>query len=216
MKKTFIYLVAATTLAFSSFASAASAASAALSSNPDFNLNFTGLGGGDLTGVAGAWATGEDININVLTVSGAAGMPSGITVADITGGLLNFDTTNGTFEITGAVEDLNINDDSTILFSSTLYGWQFVTTSIVDAFGAGGTGFADDALLTALGELASANPFAFGGFSIESTNGVITGTNFLATSTGDRTPEVPVPAAVWLFGSGLLGLIGVARRKSHA
>ena len=24
---------------------------------------------------------------------------------------------------------------------------------------------------------------------------------------------VPVPAAVWLFGSGLLGLIGIARRK---
>jgi len=27
---------------------------------------------------------------------------------------------------------------------------------------------------------------------------------------------VPVPAAVWLFGSGLLGLIGVARRKKAA
>lgn len=27
---------------------------------------------------------------------------------------------------------------------------------------------------------------------------------------------VPVPAAVWLFGSGLLGLIGVARRKTAA
>ena len=27
------------------------------------------------------------------------------------------------------------------------------------------------------------------------------------------TPQVPVPAAVWLFGSGLLGLVGVARRK---
>ena len=26
-------------------------------------------------------------------------------------------------------------------------------------------------------------------------------------------PEVPVPAAVWLFGSGLLGLFGIARRK---
>ena len=25
---------------------------------------------------------------------------------------------------------------------------------------------------------------------------------------------VPVPAAVWLFGSGLLGLVGVARRKA--
>ncbi len=28
------------------------------------------------------------------------------------------------------------------------------------------------------------------------------------------TSEVPVPAAVWLFGSGLVGLVGVARRKS--
>lgn len=27
---------------------------------------------------------------------------------------------------------------------------------------------------------------------------------------------VPVPAAVWLFGSGLLGLVGIARRKSAA
>jgi hypothetical protein len=25
---------------------------------------------------------------------------------------------------------------------------------------------------------------------------------------------VPVPAAVWLFGSGLLGLVGMARRKA--
>ena len=29
----------------------------------------------------------------------------------------------------------------------------------------------------------------------------------------DTLSSVPVPAAVWLFGSGLLGLIGVARRK---
>jgi len=27
------------------------------------------------------------------------------------------------------------------------------------------------------------------------------------------TSVVPVPAAAWLFGSGLLGLVGVARRK---
>lgn len=30
----------------------------------------------------------------------------------------------------------------------------------------------------------------------------------------DEYPAVPVPAAVWLFGSGLLGLAGVARRKA--
>jgi hypothetical protein len=27
---------------------------------------------------------------------------------------------------------------------------------------------------------------------------------------------VPVPAAVWLFGSGLLGLVGISRRKKSA
>ena len=29
-----------------------------------------------------------------------------------------------------------------------------------------------------------------------------------------KIPGVPVPAAVWLFGSGLLGLVGVARRRA--
>jgi len=43
--------------------------------------------------------------------------------------------------------------------------------------------------------------------------------NFNATMTGIAdvsdipVAAVPVPAAVWLFGSGLLGLVGVARRK---
>jgi len=40
----------------------------------------------------------------------------------------------------------------------------------------------------------------------------------LNQSTMDTPPgsPVPVPAAVWLFGSGLLGLIGIARRKKVA
>lgn len=45
-----------------------------------------------------------------------------------------------------------------------------------------------------------------------------------ASSQGDRTlignltslSAVPVPAAVWLFGSGVIGLIGFARRMMHA
>ena len=35
----------------------------------------------------------------------------------------------------------------------------------------------------------------------------------LALGSWLRTSAVPVPGAVWLFGSGLIGLIGVARRK---
>ena len=40
------------------------------------------------------------------------------------------------------------------------------------------------------------------------------GSNLLAWAVhdGDVSP-VPIPAAVWLFGSGLLGLIGLARRR---
>ena len=41
-------------------------------------------------------------------------------------------------------------------------------------------------------------------------------TNFNGSTT-DNFPisgSVPVPAAVWLFGSGLIGLIGLARRKT--
>ena len=32
----------------------------------------------------------------------------------------------------------------------------------------------------------------------------------------DDTPAVPVPAAVWLLGSGLVGLVAVARRKASS
>jgi hypothetical protein len=35
----------------------------------------------------------------------------------------------------------------------------------------------------------------------------------VAADLGGGPPEVPVPAAAWLFGSGLVGLVGVARRR---
>jgi len=67
-----------------------------------------------------------------------------------------------------------------------------------------------------------------GGTLISGSTGAIAGSFFNATSdnfsvdfTADSViakagPVVPVPAAVWLFGSGLLGLVGVARRKKAA
>ncbi len=37
----------------------------------------------------------------------------------------------------------------------------------------------------------------------------------VALELGGTVNVVPVPAAVWLFGSGLIGLAGLARRKKY-
>jgi len=55
----------------------------------------------------------------------------------------------------------------------------------------------------------------FGLMPAEVTGNDVTG--LAVTSAGrvlSAAPAVPVPAAVWLFGSGLLGLVGVARRRA--
>ncbi len=46
---------------------------------------------------------------------------------------------------------------------------------------------------------------------------LLAGSDIWASTRGSLTLSVvPIPPAVWLFGSGLLGLIGVARRKARS
>ena len=59
-----------------------------------------------------------------------------------------------------------------------------------------------------LSEPYPSGPF-FGAAKFQSTSGCETGPG----GCSDWVAAVPVPAAVWLFGSGLLGLVGVARRR---
>jgi hypothetical protein len=54
---------------------------------------------------------------------------------------------------------------------------------------------------------------ADGGTLIDSITWVLSPTASPFSVDNIRLSAVPVPAAVWLFGSGLIGLIGVARRK---
>jgi len=48
----------------------------------------------------------------------------------------------------------------------------------------------------------------------ELTDGAFAQMNASLSSSGYAASVIPVPAAVWLFGSGLIGLIGVARSKT--
>ena len=52
---------------------------------------------------------------------------------------------------------------------------------------------------------------SYGGTPVDSFLG--SGTQFVMDDFTYHLASVPVPAAVWLFGSGLIGLIGIARRK---
>ena len=47
-------------------------------------------------------------------------------------------------------------------------------------------------------------------------DGGFAGTPYQLHMSGTISSIIPVPAAVWLFGSGLLGLVGVARRRKVA
>ena len=65
-----------------------------------------------------------------------------------------------------------------------------------------GSGWIADSAVVSLG--ANAYSVTFG-----------TGANVIEVDV-QIVPAIPVPAAVWLFGSGLIGLVGVARRKARA
>ena len=59
--------------------------------------------------------------------------------------------------------------------------------------------------------------FEFGGtFAGGNSNELITLNRWTWAVHDGNVSAVPVPAAVWLFGSGLLGLVGMARRKKAA
>jgi hypothetical protein len=80
------------------------------------------------------------------------------------------------------------------------------------SLGNAGSGFAIAAFtFNVIGNVGSSTHLtvadAFGGFA-NSGNGIA------VNYTGSQVQVVPVPAAVWLFGSAIAGLIGLNRRKS--
>jgi len=62
---------------------------------------------------------------------------------------------------------------------------------------------------TCIGQTTGADGELFGGMQ----NGPTAGALPIFNGTGNLS-AVPLPAAAWLFGSGLLGLVGMARRKA--
>ncbi len=136
--------------------------------------------------------------------------------------LINLDVSVGGYSfspnVSSVLIDDNLNGEDVIIFSSDAFSefsnssYASVQLKFVDSTGTLLSGTADplpdyfllnqfDSVLLSVNQTTFENS-TLSGYSI--TGGVLQSSEF---------SPVPIPAAVWLFGSGLLGLVGVARRK---
>jgi hypothetical protein len=131
----------------------------------------------------------DDTDISLNSVTGTSGTGDlGATVSFGTVGVIN----NGNFSLSSFSPVTNVY---------TIGGWQLDLTTL---------GITDQtaSLLTMEGTgILSGNGY-------ENTLASWTFSSQSASSYSMSITAVPVPAAVWLFGSGLIGLVGLARKKA--
>lgn len=104
-------------------------------------------------------------------------------------------------DIVGGGSIANVGGGDSDLGNATSTGWRQFGGDVFGVTGSSVLGFSFDFTAAAGASLLVDGTYTDSGFSDAA---ILPST--LAT-------VVPVPAAVWLFGSGLTGLIGVARRK---
>ena len=107
-----------------------------------------------------------------------------------------------------SVNDVNATSDTAIDMSGWRVAWGEVPEINMGGGAAGvmACGTCDDGAAYTLDYSAVVPPGDPSGFG-----GVLYAVHLEGT-----VSQVPVPAAVWLFGSGLMGLVGVARRRKKA
>jgi len=160
------------------------------------------------------------LNVNAATINGSFGVVGGLSatggadlssVTDISlsyawgGDISNGDTSNVVFASAnpnpGAVASLTSFAPVSGFLSIEGWSLELTSLSIIDQTSSllslEGTG-----TLTGNGFDPTDATWTFSTTSIDSYNMSV-----------QTVAVVPVPAAVWLFGSGLIGLVGVARRK---
>ena len=177
--------------------------------------------GGSLTQVAPGDNTVQTTIVSQFETQGISSLGGSVSFVDAGNGLVNI--SNGT--LTGGsgtleVDYLGTNDFFGAFFLSP-YSWDLVSGVGTGNFACGDADNgvtcaslnpqqSDWDFTTITGTSFTDSGNGTGSLVLDTTN--IRGDTFTWTVTGNLT-AVPVPAAAWLFGSGLIGLVGVARRK---
>ncbi len=201
-----------------------------------FSLTLTDVTDSTSTQVTSGWdvtAFGSGLvdlfESGVATATGTTSVVDPAVSMSILDGITQSSTASGTatdgFSWTDALTDLDItvtNSSGMDLTFSFDYSIMLDASTLGDANANASVDFLDDlgfvdiqAIVDAVdgsaGMLALNGKFAFG--LADGEENLISG---FVDSFGSAEAVVPVPAAVWLFGSGLLGLVGIARRKQAA
>lgn len=155
----------------------------------NFTVNVT-------TGVSKPALGGDVMHLDSVNISGGAGGTLIIVLTDtgFTGAYPGYEAAYST--TTGGTVDFNYFYDAT----NTEFGGSSIFST-----GPIGTGSFSGVSTAAT----AGNPY-----TLSIINTIVHGSGSVSTSFDAELTPVPVPAAVWLFGSGLLGLVAIARRKS--
>jgi hypothetical protein len=135
------------------------------------------------------------VSMSSITTGMTNGFGADITQLNTNLGATAHSTTNGVF---GTAQSADPNE-LTFYGSGIPVGGLVPSSTAVTLFGLSGNGHGSGA----------AYAYSLGTISYDGSTDTLT-----FTGNGSGPPPVPLPAAVWLLGSGLLGLAGVSRRRA--
>jgi hypothetical protein len=178
--------------------------------------------GGTIVALGGGNYQGINIALDSLEVTGT--LNAG--VYDLTGLLtasadphdqlaasLNFNSSTGVISIVGGVTGTGIASDTTLL-SGTITNFNVTPYGSSILISASGYDIKDGNLLKYFGIDESTNftflSFLIGIDTVTNSNGI---NSYYVNSVDISNTATPIPGAIWLLGSGLVGLVGIRRRR---